>query len=698
MVQGPIILPIELQPEPEISRICAVLLTALLGPLSSLAAQQWNDPRVLDLVRRGAQLREQAQVDSSLSSYHALAHGFVFFLAQLGEGLNQPPKLVKADQLDVEVYWKAPNQSKQIILGWRDGSWLPTDINYHRDHLGIVTNNFGDLIRIGDGDEVKDVVHPISLLGLDRYDFALRDSTEVRGAEGTITVYEIAVRPRDFRSPLVVGTVYLDVASAALVRFRFSFTPPAYLDQQLEDISIVLENSLWEGRYWLPFRQEVEIRRRTTWLDFPARGIIRGRWEIGGYEFNQEIADEIFRGPAIAGLRIPHNDDTTRFTTPLDSAVAAVAEPLNRQDMDALRVEVERIAGTRALGGLASRRLAARSLSDVIKVNRVQGLTFGFGATLGSSESRVQAQPYVAYGTSDQRLLGSLAVSLNSGSTRLSLDGYRRIRDVSDLAIITPVFNSLSAQEFGKDYGDYVLLEGGALGLRHRASGRATLGLDLFYEQPTSIVTTAEPATGHYRPNPLLGGSEYGGIRLRADQASGGFGLAHDFYGTATLEAAGGPDRYARATLEPHWITRFAGQELAFSGYFGWGSDNLPPYRSFVLGGRNTLPGEPFRAFGGRSVALVRAEWRFEAPFPSIPLGRYASTGHTIVVAPFVAAGWTERSLISTPWQNTDGVRPVAGLALEWFFRLIRLEAGIGLRQGDIGVNLEIQRDWWGIL
>ena len=67
-------------------------------------------------------------------------------------------------------------------------------------------------------------------------------------------------------------------------------------------------------------------------------------------------------------------------------------------------------------------------------------------------------------------------------------------------------------------------------------------------------------------------------------------------------------------------------------------------------------------------------------------------------MAPFVAAGWTERALAGTPWANTDGVRPVAGVALEWFLRLVRLEAGIGLRHGDIGVSLEIQRDWWGIL
>jgi hypothetical protein len=40
----------------------------------------------------------------------------------------------------------------------------------------------------------------------------------------------------------------------------------------------------------------------------------------------------------------------------------------------------------------------------------------------------------------------------------------------------------------------------------------------------------------------------------------------------------------------------------------------------------------------------------------------------------------------------------VAGIALEWFMRLIRIEAGIGLRTGDIGVTVEVHRDWWGIL
>lgn len=676
----------------------AILLTAQFLPLTEAAAQAWNDSRVMALVERGVAGRQIAQADSSLTSYRTQAHGFLFFLAQLGEGLAEPPRLVKADELKVEVYWQAPDRSKQVILGWRDGSWLPTDISYHRDHLGIVTNNFGNLIRIGEGDEVRDVIHPLSPAGITQYDFALRDSVTLHGGNRTVTVYEIAVRPRDFKRPLVVGTLYLEVQTAALVRFRFSFTPAAYLDNQLEDISIVLENSLWEGKYWLPYRQEVEIRRQATWLDFPARGIIRGRWEIGEYEFNVPIPPEAFRGPAIAGLQLPRNGDSSLFVGPLDSAVADVAAPINAQDMDALRVEVERIAGTRALGGLASRRLAARSISDIVKVNRVQGLTLGFGATIGSATNRIQVEPYAALGTSDRRVTGSLAVAINAGATQLRAEGYRRIRDVSDFPVITPVFNSIVSQELGKDYGDYVLLEGATLGLRHRLSGRTTLGTEVYSERSTAVAVAASPATGTYRSNPPLGAGEYTGLRLRLERASGGIAVTHDLQGALSFEIADGRSGYFRASAESRWLTQLAGHEMVSRGYLGWGSDRLPAYRSFVVGGRNTLPGEPFRAYGGRSLVLIQTEWRFDAPFPAIPLGSFASTGRTIVVAPFVAAGWTERMVGGTPWSESDGVRPVAGVALEWFMRLVRVEAGVGLRTGKVGVTFEIHRDWWGIL
>lgn len=675
----------------------ALLAGLLVVRCPPLAAQAWNSPAALALVARAVERRQVVQSDSALASYRTRAHGFVFFLAQVGEGLNGPPRLVKADELDVEVYWQAPNRSKQVILGWRDGAFLPTDINYHRDHLGIVTNNFGNVIRIGEGDEVRDVAHPLSPAGLQLYDFALGDSLAIRTTRGETSVREVQVRPRSFARPLVVGTLYLDVATAELVRFRFSFTPAAYLDRQLEDIDIVLENARFEGRFWLPYRQEVEIRRRATWLDFPARGIIRGRWEIEGYDLNPTLPPGTFTGPAIAGLLRPRPSDST-WTEPLEQAIAGVAAPLNRQDMDALRVEVERIAGSRALSGLPSKRLAAGSVSDVVHVNRVQGLTLGFGGVLGLGRSRVQIRPMVAYGTSDDRVTGGLSLTIGQGSTQLSLGASRRIRDLSDLPVISPVLNSLLSQEAGRDFGDYVLLNAAGLGLRRRLDARSSVGLSLEVEESRSVGVSASPATGTYRANPALGAGTYRVARLELERASGGVAVGRDLAGRLSLEAGDGPRGYARVAAAGRWTTSLGGTELEARAYLGAGSDGMPAYRSFVLGGRGTLVAEPFRAYGGRTAVLAHLEWRFETPVPALPLGSFASTGRRMTVAPFLSAGYAGRALAGLPWGATHGVRPVAGLALEWFMRLVRVEAGIGLRDGRFGLTVDVNRDWWGLL
>ena len=49
------------------------------------------------------------------------------------------------------------------------------------------------------------------------------------------------------------------LATAQLVRLAFTFTRAAYLDPRNEDVSLVLENGLVEGRSWLPYRQRREM-------------------------------------------------------------------------------------------------------------------------------------------------------------------------------------------------------------------------------------------------------------------------------------------------------------------------------------------------------------------------------------------------------------------------------------------------------
>jgi hypothetical protein len=282
-------------------RSLLMVVIVLSSATPGLAAGQgrWNDARTRALVDRAIERRQLELADTALVDYRAEARGFLTFLAQMGEGLTEPPRILKADELALEVYWKAPDLSKQRILGRRDTLLGPTDIEYHRDHLGIIQNNFPDIIRLGDGDEVSDVPHPLSPTGRAVYDFAIADSLRIGIPGRSISVYQVRVRPRDDRQPRVVGAVFLDTETSQVVRMAFGFTRAAFLDRYLEDLSIVLENGLVGGRFWLPRRQEIEIRRGGTWLDYPVRGIIRGRWEIGSYELNAGLPTELFAGAEI---------------------------------------------------------------------------------------------------------------------------------------------------------------------------------------------------------------------------------------------------------------------------------------------------------------------------------------------------------------------------------------------------------------
>ena len=50
------------------------------------------------------------------------------------------------------------------------------------------------------------------------------------------------------------------------------------------------------------------------------------------------------------------------------------------------------------------------------------------------------------------------------------------------------------------------------------------------------------------------------------------------------------------------------------------------------------------------------------------------------------------------PWQPSDGLRPVAGIGLEWFHRFFRVDFGVSLRTGDVSLVVDVTRDLWNIL
>jgi hypothetical protein len=670
-------------------------------------AQTWNDPRSRSLVERATARRAQQLADTGLADYQANAHGYVTFLAQLGEGFLTPPKIIKADELELEVYWHAPNLSKQRIVGRRDTLLLPTDIAYHRDHLGIVQNNFPNIIRIGEGDEVRDVPHPLSPDGLSQYDFALADSFAIGSGTQRINVYEIKVRPKDDRGPRVVGAIYIDAAEGQVVRMSLSFTRAAFLDNALEDLSVVLENRLVGGRFWLPSRQEVEIRRTGTWLDYPIRGIIRGRWEIGDYRFNTSVGMSLFSGPEIVQAppaELKRFKWTGRVLDSLPPDVRAVTDV----DVQRVQAEARQLVRAQALARAQSVTLSARNVSDFARFDRVEGLALGDGLSKqfgGGISANVRAR----YGLDDHQAKGSAAiVTARPSGSAFRVFASRDFRDVGDVAERSTVLNSVAAQEFGSDYTDPYLVRAVGASADYVAANGIRSRLTASYEWQSPLRVRAGPVSGVFEPTVPADDAHANRVSLEIDRPPtlSMFGTELELhaelraripYGTRPDNASSWDARTLRGALSASIERPFGEYRLVTATTIAAVASPHPaqtPAQELVyLGGPTSGPGYDFHSIVSSRAFSEHVEWRLPAPFIPFSLGRFGRVPAHGTFAPFAhVIGATGRG------EFVGGLYPSVGAGFLTPFDLLRVDVARGLRNGRWTFSFDVSRQFWSVL
>jgi hypothetical protein len=679
---------------PIVLRHVIVAAFLLFGVIPSLGAQQWNDARVTELVNRATDRRARQLADTGLADYTATALGSLTFLAQVGEGFPDPPKVVKADQIALEVYWRAPNHSKQLILGRRDTLLLPTDIEYHRDHLGIVQNNFPEIIRLGDGDEVRDVPHPLSAAGLRAYDYAISDSMRIAVPGQVVEVYEVRVRPRNERAPAAVGAVYLARADAQVVRMSFSFTRAALIDQQLEDVAIVLDNALIEERFWLPRRQEIEIRRAGTWLDFPARGIIRGGFEVCCYKINQGTAAVRFTGPEIE-LAPPARRAAYRFEEPLSTVVPNDLSTASSEELARVQARAAELVGQAALARARSGALLARSVSDVARVNRAEGLSLGSGIRrhLGPT---VDLALSGRYGFADERLKGVARLSWRlSPRWNASAAAYDEMRDASDVAETSGLRNSIGAQEFGQDFTEMYRVKGFDVRLEHRLTPNLTFRFAVAREQTDSARLEATPARGAHRP--LMAVQQWNGWRTEAGYVLHRRPLlGGGIEGSLTARTRRGASTIATRSVGRLEYERPVGVGTLALSTFAGRTDSEHPEDLIRGGGPVTAPGYSAHQFESRWLVSQRVEWRLPVPFTPIPIGRWGHSPGRATLAPF--AGLLVQGEGDLSGNRVAVGYPSVGAGLLMFFDLLRMDVAKGIRNGRWTFSVDLSRDLWRIL
>ncbi len=624
----------------------------------------WNAPEVQELVRRARATRQEPVTDTAFHSYRADARGFVYFFLDRAD--SDERTLVKADQIALEVWWQAPNETRQRIVGLRDEKVLPTNIHYHLDHLTVVQDDFGDWITLGDGDEVSRVLHPTGPGALDIYDYRLADSLTLRygGAAEEVRVYEVEVRPRVPEMPAFVGSIFLDRDRAAIVRMDFTFTAASYVDPYLDYIRISLNNALWEGRWWLPYRQEVELRRELPVLDFMAGSVIRGRFEIGDYVFNQDVPRTLLAyGPVVA---VP---EESRRRFPFERDLYADLEEEGLEPAPALeevRATARRMLRDRALSGLRPLRLHLSSVSDAVRYDRAEGLFVGAGLDLRPwPEPRVRLAGGWAFGR--ERASASVTVAGEDGPLVPSVSLYwDALRDLGPLPGAAGAVNSLGTALLGEDWLDPWFARGAEVRLRRGRPGMGPL-LTVRFEEHRSATNEVGGDTRPVRPvqEGVVGTAA---LRWPVALPLGGEGAATGRVGrmdTRTFGALRADAAWSRGLPDRPWA-------FGLDASAGLVSDGAPVQDRWHLGGRGTLGGYDYRSLSGRAFWLVRGVATRRVVGPLVGVRALAQVG---------GAHLPEE--LPPGWPPTDtGVRASvgAGLALGW--DVLRLDLLRGLGEG----------------
>ena len=681
----------------------AALLVALLSA-PGLSAQEpdgdWDDPRTIRVVREAIERRASDSARRALRNFRAEVEGHVYYVGSLeGGGAVGDDRIVRADQVALRVLWQAPDRARQTLIGRRSEKRLPTSIRYHLDHLTLVLNDFDDRIRLGEGTEVRDVLHPAAPGALDHYRYRLVDSLGMTVADHRTTVYRIEVRPEDRGTPGVVGLMDVDPDAGAVVRLRVTFTPASYRDPDLERIELDLRSALWHGRWWLPVEQRQTVARRLRWLHVPLAGVIRTRLRVTDLEVNVDDVPRLAAGHRIVSRPEGELEAYEGWSGGLyESSLVAGSEPV---DPESLR---KRAAGA-LFEGLEARPAVSPSLpalSSLFRARRGEGVRLGAAgrsALPGDGTLSLHlGHPFGAGGVS-WRARGSIP----AGSVSLSAEAYGdQLADAGSWTASSGVVATLGWLIRGEDFRDPYLRDGVTLGAELPAAG-GSLALEAALERHRAARRVADPP-GDDPVRPLRPADRGDLLALVAGWRRP-IGTALDGRWRLELETEAAPVAPAGSGYTA-LRARLSGRSLPSEGPWSWSAEvrggllggSPPGQRLLTLGGRGTVPGWRFRRWGGDRAAWVRLEAARELVGPWLGLRAIAAAGWAELSGPGVPAARTFGGPYGGRLEGTSGVEPSAGLGIGLLDGALRIDAVRGLDGGRWEWIVSADPRFWEIL
>jgi len=678
-------------------------------------ARIFDSPQTESLVVRV--IEATGDIPAELIDYQARVQSTMqITIAADTAGVSDLPATV--DELVSDVRWHRRGYVHQEVVGHRTRVLVPLPYTLATifETVWVTPHLYGARIYTPLGE--APALNPFSASGPRYYRYQAEDTVRIRTPDQLLTLVPVEVRPRvpvgTSDVPLVVGTFYIDVDRAAVARARVGFAGGGgALPRTLGQIETFMEfeNGLWEGRYWLPFRQRRDVLFESRLLGGGITARVVNRfddirlntgWEPSGPMVRLEWADD---------------RDPTAFTD-WRSPIGNEESELSASDFTDLRI-VSTVGGDEAADAGTRLQLHYDRGSHLFRFNRVEGPYLGVGAHLAPIFPRLNR--WELYGTAgwafaENTARGELVYRRGTTVVPLLTDGidwgletalYRRLNDIQPFrpTFMWDWFYTLPAFLWGaddRDYYDAMGAEAAIVARSGRWSGRGGLR---FERQDSVSVNTEWFLLGENEETEPLAGVDPGNLfaieaGTQYSRGPGAFGIGNSLLIRAEGEAGFADFGYQRVTGLISTRYSIGPVTLATRADAGFVTGDAPPQKLFRFGSIEGLRGYEPNEFGGSAAILGRARLLLGLPpRSSAPLARMGLFMIPPLRPSLVLLGETGRTTVSDELapalerfgsRTTDGFRSAVGIGLSIFDDALTVE-----RLFPVGLAEEDQEERW---
>ena len=381
-----------------------------------------------------------------------------------------------------------------------------------------------------------------------------------------------------------------------------------------------------------------------------------GSWIDGRWEIEVPPADSLLAYQWNSDFRLSlDRDEEQRFRESLVS-LARLSEEL----------PTEWVGRTRY--GLAWERF-----SDIVRFNRVQGLSLGVGYQVRPGPQFTTLHAAARFGLGDLRPTGSLTWRRDGPGGRLDLTAYRDVREAEPWTGGLGVGNSLNAIFTGHDDADYYLALGGGFSYQWNEGLLRDVEFAAYLERHQSMITEVDaPVPGLFGPgvfpaNPAAAEGTF--VRGRAGRPiSIGIGTLRPGVEVLRGDSLLAGRVWGSAAILFRVFQRTGTLSLRAGASTG---DNVPQL-AFRLGGPYTVRGFPYGERTGREF------WSAQLDFAVLRSAYWApvvfvDAGDTFSSDPMIGGG-AGMSLLNglLRFSLSKGIRPRTDVRFDLLFRAPR--------------------------